>query len=152
MNAREEFPDQFRIHETEADRDRELVAIEAFASRYGLAFEKTEFKGYQDAKLFYKGRYYALAETKWRNNPASKYPTYTIDKKKIDNLLDQALRDRVRPVLIVSWDGDVRWWDFDPIKEYWNFKIRLQQRADRRERPDLVYEIPVRFFRSLRSN
>ena len=46
----------------------------------------------------------AVVECKWRNNPASKFDTYTIDQRKLRKLQERGKREGLLALLIVSWE------------------------------------------------
>jgi hypothetical protein len=151
-----EFPDQFKIHETEADRERQHAVLKEFTERFNLEFVETaeEERAPIDARLFRNGAYYAVSDAKYRNTSYDFYPTYTVDVEKVDTLIQQAEQDAVKAFLLVSWKGDTRYLNLSKITENWDsddclFPISAQKRTDRDELPDRVYHIPLDLFRKV---
>lgn len=150
----ETHPDQFKIHETVEDRQRQREILRAFAHRYNLTGKLTNTLSRLDARLFKNGVYFAVAEAKYRNNAYDKYPNYTIDVEKIESLLQRAKEDGVVAILVVSWEGDVRYINLTKVVENWDgedllFPISVQQRHDRQELADRVYHIPLNLFKKV---
>lgn len=147
--------DQYRIHETAKDRTKERSTLQRFVDSLCRA-EQTDPLSGQDAKLFLFGRYAGIIEIKHRNNPIDKYPTYAIDKSKIHALLQRAKDEGVHAYLLISWQGDVRYVNLtkhldgtSPDAAFISFNG--QQRHDRDEFADDVYNIPTSIFKSVDS-
>jgi hypothetical protein len=146
------YPDQHKTHETELDRTRQQQVLDAMAAALGegITFKMTTTGTTYDAMMYYNDHPAGIIEIKFRNTPASMYPTYTIDAKKIDELAAIAKRDNVYAYLIVSWQGDIRGLDIpESVKRGTMYPSKLQKRRDRQELADLVYEIPMEDFKKI---
>lgn len=137
--------DQYKIHETPEDRARQEEIIKTVCDAKEMQYEMEPKLTAFDAKLWQADELIALAEVKYRNNPFDQYPDYTIDSAKINALIEDAWMWGTTPVLIVSWQGDIRY-VFPKNKTY---RQSVQKRKDRDELPDPVYHIPLDDFRSL---
>jgi hypothetical protein len=151
-----EYSDQYKIHETEADRARQHGVLQQFAERFGLEFTETTEKERSpfDARIFKDGAYFAVTDAKCRKSPYGQYPTFTVDVDKVDTLIKQAVLDEVRAFLLVSFNGDVRYLNLSKIAASWDsddflFPIAVQKRNDRDELPDRVYHIPLNLFKKV---
>lgn len=115
----------------------------------------TEILDDYDAKIYNsRGEYIGVAEIKHRNNSFIKYPDYQIDIDKIHRLIHAARRDDVRAVLVVSWEGDIRYASISKAAEGWEgqcdlFPTTLTKRRDRKEYADHQYHIPPTIFRKI---
>lgn len=152
-----EFPDQNKIHESDEDRERQRTILKMFAIHFNLTGKLTKALDRQDARLFRDDKYIALAEAKYRNVGVDEYPDYTVDVEKVDSLVQRAKADGVRGVLIVSWQGDVRYLNVTKAFSGWEpndhehvFSVGTQLRRDRLELPDHVYHIPYDRFTRLK--
>ena len=146
------YADQYVTHEKEIDRARQQQVLDAMSAALGegITFEMTTTGATYDAKMFYNNHPAGIIEIKFRNTPASMYPTYTIDAKKIDELSAIAKRDNVYAYLIVSWLGDIRGLDIpESVKRGTMYPTKTQKRRDRDEFADLVYEIPMEDFKKI---
>jgi glutamate/tyrosine decarboxylase-like PLP-dependent enzyme len=158
-----EYPDQYTIHETEEHRKRQKETLVAVIASFNkkVKSEEDRIKGKltrhlseQDAQFFKGGKYVALVEAKYRENPIDKYSDYTIDVDKIDSLIKRATEDGVQGLLVVSWLGDIRYANLTKVAKAWDreddlFSISRQKRKDRQELADKVYHIPHSLFKKL---
>ena len=131
--------DQYKIHETEVDRQRELTVINSFCSKRNMTFVRQPVLGGFDVMLYIRGTLRAIAEVKCRSVTYGLYKDFTIDASKMDHLREVADGWGVTPLLIVSFGGTIYYrrcngWEF--------FETTYQKRRDRDERADPVYHIP----------
>lgn len=146
------YPDQHKTHETSLDRTRQQEVLDTMSAALGegITFEMTSTGSTYDAMMFYNGHPAGIIEIKFRNIPATIHPTYTIDAKKIDDLAAIAKRDSLYAYLIVSWQGDIRGLDIpESVERGTMYPTKMQQRRDRDELADLVYEIPMGDFKKI---
>ena len=148
------YPDQTTIHETADDRARQAAILQRFCNHHKCAAKMTATVVEYDAELYDpadKTKPIGLAEVKFRNNSASKYPDYQIDVNKVHSLLHAAQQGGLRAVLIVSWQGDVRCLPLTQTLATWDgkseiFPVTVTQRNDRNELADRQYHIPLSMF------
>lgn len=149
------YKDQFRKQERPEDRIHELDTIKALCLKAGWSAKKEE--GEQDFRLLNAGGHYvAVAECKWRNTPAGKFETYTIDQRKLAKLQERGRRDGVLAVLAVSWlaDNATRPWG-ERDRRYLNvtrldlskLETTMIRRRDRQEFADPGYHVPMELFK-----
>ena len=148
------YPDQTTIHETADDRARQAAILQRFCNHHKCAAKMTATVVEYDAELYDpadKTKPIGIAEVKFRNNSASKYPDYQIDASKIHSMLLVAKRRGLRATLVVSWQGDVRCLPMTQMASTWDgqsalFPISNTQRNDRQELADVQYHIPMSMF------
>lgn len=97
------------IYEQPADRIRQREVIDAFCAAYGCESTERVALCAWDYDLSYRGSRVALAEVKVRRNPIGAYPTYLISSRKVSDLIVEAERRAVAPLLVVQW-SDGRGW------------------------------------------
>ena len=142
-----EYCDQFRHHETAADRERQRVQFEHAAAFFGMTYEIFQYAySRQDAAFFLNDKYVARVEAKYRFHYKGFHPTYTIDVDKLEALVTRARRDGVHELLLVSWNGD-EYYLSRFAGEYKDWPITIQKHSTRKEYPDPVRNVPLhRFF------
>jgi hypothetical protein len=165
------YIDQFRKQERPEDRVHELDTINALRAKTGWVAVKEE--GEQDFRLHKPpfplelGKhdqssltYCAVAEVKWRNTPAGKFDTYTIDQRKLERLQERGRRDGVLALLVVSWAPDFDscttggMFNFSRDRRYLNvtrldlskLQTTMIRRRDRQEFADPGYHVPMALF------
>jgi hypothetical protein len=151
------YPDQTTIHESSADRQRQAAILQRFCNHFKVAAKMTATVVEYDAELYDpadKTKPIGLAEVKFRNNSALKYPDYQIDVNKVHSLLLAAKRGALRASLIVSWQGDVRYLSLTQTATAWDgqselFPVTVTQRGDRNELADRQYHIPMSMFQKI---
>ena len=92
------------IYETQMDRDNEAAVGALIGERMGLRLHKTrhlhrvDFAGYDanDKKR-------CFIEVKCRKNAHDVYPTYKVDKDKVDHIYDLAKEEGIKGFLFVSF-------------------------------------------------
>lgn len=151
-----ELPDQYTIHETEEDRERQKQTLRMFARRFNLKGKLTSTLDKVDAQLFKEGQFFAVAEAKFRNTSIDKYPDYTVDVDKVENLVVRASTENIDAYLVVSWNGDVRYLNLSHMKtltpeDDCRWPVTMQKRRDRKEKADPVYHIPIELFEKVTS-
>lgn len=104
------------IYERAEDRVRQREVIDAFCAAYGCAYDERVALCAWDYDLTYRGARVALAEVKVRTNAIGAYPTYMISRRKLADLVREADRYAVVPLLIVRWSDARGWW-----------RVRLEQ-------------------------
>ena len=137
----EKREDQYRVHETDEDRARQFDILLAYtAARRLIAITKPKFWRW-DADIYRYPNFLGRAEIKYRFHKFGKYPTYTIDRSKLDVMIWKGHC----AILIISWLGDIRHAEiFHPIKI-----VGWQERGDRDEDEDFVAHIALSEFRKL---
>jgi len=143
------FEDEYRIHETDEQRERERQILLAFTRAFGLTFRRTPRLSCYDADII-GSRVIALAEAKWRANVYGTYPsnrTYIIDVKKLEKIWALAESRGLDTLVIVEWVDDIRW---ALVTREANYRVTMKaSRKDRNELPDRVYHIPIADFYKL---
>lgn len=162
------YADQFKRQERPEDRTHEVDTITAFCKHTDWIFVKEE--GEQDFRLYRWNEdkpiratfaspmpcksggtyeYAAVAEAKWRNSPADKFQTYTIDQHKLHALQERGRNDGVLALLMVSWPGsekrDRRYLNVTRL-DLSKLQTTIIRRRDRDEEPDPGYHIPMELF------
>ena len=135
------------IYETANDRLRQTNALDRFVRLNPGLWEKWVPSGplqKYDALIYDSiGRVNAIVEVKYRNNAKDKYPTYQIDKTKIDFLMNVPCQ----AFLLVSWDGDLHYLNLEKFPKKNPFPTTIAKRKDRAgEEPDVQYLIPTEEF------
>lgn len=136
--------DQYRSHETFADKEKEKAVLDKYTKAFGFSYALADPHASFDALIINDFGPFQMVEVKNRNNVADLYPTLQIDVAKIDGLIASAEHKGVAPVLIVSWLGDVRYIILS--RRVANFAITTTKRRDRDEFPDRQYHIPISMF------
>lgn len=135
--------DQYKIHVTAKDRQRERDMLSRFATTQNVIAIQTIGKTTLCDGFIYTAERepLGLIEIKYRNNPQHQYPTYSIDKAKIDKLVACARNSRLKAFLLVSWQGDERFIDLTTY-DLAKLKTTVRKRRDRDELADEMYDFP----------
>jgi hypothetical protein len=132
------FEDQTKLHESALDRARQTEIMLRFCRTWGFSALQSSGQCRWDLLLIEDTTPIALADIKWRDHPWGTYRTYTIDADKVDLIVAEARRRKLSPLLIVSWQGEIRFTHLKPP-----YLVGNQKRADRDELSDRVYHIPI---------
>jgi hypothetical protein len=137
------------LYETEVNRSHEELAARAISLQTGCHVVLTSTASAIDFLIVKGDGLYAVAEFKKRNSSKDQYTTLTIDKQKIDKLVDVAFKLKVRPVLFIQWeDGPIY---HAPVGVgYPTIKQTLRNVRDSADIDDLVYQIPISDFKELK--
>lgn len=134
------------IYQTKTDEDREWAALDRWQTARGTKvghvrrvlapFDGVELSG-SDLN--------AILEVKVRNNPRLKYPTYMIDKAKVDKLHDMAGDLGVVGVVLVQFTNTLCYATTHRFKK--SATVSAGGRTDRGDKNDIdtVYLLPIQY-------
>lgn len=131
------------LYETLDDRRRQWFIADEYAWSMGLTLLMTEQRLLLpwDAEFYMEARLVSLAEVKCRTCARLTFPTYKVDKVKVDGMLAEAVRRGVRCGVLVEFsDGRFK----VPITAEWlacHARVSVFERKDRAgETPDPAWE------------
>lgn len=135
------------IYERKHDRLAQAEAIHRFCEAFpAFPVELPELAGW-DYELHRAGKAVALVEVKRRLCGWRKYPTYMISTRKVRQLVDEAARRNLAPILLVAWVNRLGWVRLDRC----TMTEATGGREDRADPMDIepVFHIPIGEFKAV---
>ena len=133
------------LYETKEDRtaEKNLQWLLEYAGRSAFITPTTAPADFVVGK---NGQLTAFAELKVRTTNMDAYPNYTVDRRKVDKLIEHAKLFGVSAVLFVQWADVTKYVELSPP-----YPLIKQGRKDRNDPNDIdiQYEIPLSSFRNI---
>lgn len=128
------------IYENNFNRSKEQQVVDLLEEKWRAIIYKMPSLCVVDRLVVSGGKVKAWLEIKCRTNAFDAYPTYMISSRKVQGGLDLAKSSNLPFILVVSWNGDVRWIKVDQM-----YPQRSGGRRDRGDSQDIetVCDIPL---------
>lgn len=128
------------IYENNFNRSKEQQVVDLLEDKWRATIYKMPSLCVVDRLVVSGGKVKGWLEIKCRTNAFDAYPTYMISSRKVQGGLDLAKSSNLPFILVVSWNGDVRWIKVDQM-----YPQRSGGRRDRGDSQDIetVCDIPL---------
>lgn len=128
------------IYENNFNRSKEQHVVDLLEKKWGATIYKMPSLCIVDRLVVSDKKVKGWLEIKCRTNAFDAYSTYMISSRKIQGGLDLAKSSNLPFILVVSWNGDIRWIKVDRM-----YPQRSGGRYDRGDSQDVetVCDIPL---------